>query len=167
MGPFRYVVSKTIIYFMYILPYQYLIPLSIFQNSRDSKLENSRLISTNLHSFRRKVFKFTAKMSGLVAKLPPIVMAYTKPLFATFVKYGKTKLTPPSPMELPAAVAQAVGLATKAITFQWAGLTVKQVWLNTLVAAEVGCWFFIGECIGKGSLVAYKVNGPGEHHAAH
>ena len=41
------------------------------------------------------------------------------------MKYGKTELTPPSPMELPAAVAQAVGLATKAITFQWAGLTVK------------------------------------------
>ena len=41
------------------------------------------------------------------------------------MKYGKTELTPPSPTELPAAVAQAVGLATKAITFQWAGLTVK------------------------------------------
>merc|ERR1711936_1457599 len=65
---------------------------------RDSKLENWRLISTNLHSFSRKVFKFTAKMSGLVAKLPPIVMAYTKPRFATFVKYGKTELTPPSPL---------------------------------------------------------------------
>ena len=52
-------------------------------------------------------------------------IAYTKPRFATFVKYGKTELTPPSPTELPAAVAQAVGLATKAITFQWAGLTVK------------------------------------------
>ena len=32
------------------------------------------MISTNLHYFSRKVFKFTAKMSGLVAKLPPIVM---------------------------------------------------------------------------------------------
>ena len=41
------------------------------------------------------------------------------------MKYGKTELTPPSPTELPAAVAQAVGLATKAVTFQWASLTVK------------------------------------------
>ena len=37
-------------------------------------------------------------------------------------------------------------------------LELQEAWLNTLVAVEVGCWFFIGECIGKGSLVAYKVN---------
>lgn len=37
----------------------------------------------------------------------------------------------------------------------------QEAWLNTLVATEVICWFFIGECIGKGSLVAYKVwSGP-------
>jgi F-type H+-transporting ATPase subunit g len=33
----------------------------------------------------------------------------------------------------------------------------QEAWVNTLVATEVACWFFIGECIGKGSLVAYKV----------
>ena len=29
--------------------------------------------------------------------------------------------------------------------------------INAVVTTEVLCWFFIGECIGKGSLVAYKV----------
>ena len=54
-----------------------------------------------------------------------------------------------------------------AIVHLFINVYLQQAWLNTLVAAEVGCWFFIGECIGKGSLVAYKVNGPGEHHAEH
>ena len=28
---------------------------------------------------------------------------------------------------------------------------------NTLVAVEVVCWFYIGECIGKRALVGYHV----------
>ena len=35
--------------------------------------------------------------------------------------------------------------------------TVNQTVLNTVVGMEVACWFFIGECIGKGSLVGYQV----------
>merc|ERR1712072_800049 len=96
-------------------------------------------------------------MSGLMARAPGLIMEYAKPRFATFVKYGKIELTPPSPTEIPTAIAQATGIVKSAMTFKWTQLTVKEAWLNTLVAAEVGCWFFIGECIGKGSLVAYKV----------
>ena len=29
--------------------------------------------------------------------------------------------------------------------------------MNTLITAEIALWFFVGECIGKGSLVGYKV----------
>jgi F-type H+-transporting ATPase subunit g len=82
---------------------------------------------------------------------------YGKPRFATFLKYGKSELTPPSPTELPAAFAAAAKLVQSGVTMQWRNLTVKEAWLNTLVATEVVCWFFVGECIGKGSLVAYKV----------
>ena len=35
--------------------------------------------------------------------------------------------------------------------------TVKEATVNTIVVAEIACWFFIGECIGKGSLVGYQV----------
>ena len=35
--------------------------------------------------------------------------------------------------------------------------SLQEATLNTLVAVEVLCWFFVGECIGKGSLVAYQV----------
>ena len=33
----------------------------------------------------------------------------------------------------------------------------KDAAINTAVGLEVFCWFFIGECIGKGSLVGYQV----------
>jgi F-type H+-transporting ATPase subunit g len=109
-------------------------------------------------------------MQGLVARIPAIItpiMEYAKPRLATLIKYGKIELAPPSLADLPEAFAQVSRLVESAKTHQWKQLTVKQAWLNTLVATEVGCWFFIGECIGKGSLVAYKVNGPGEHHGKH
>merc|ERR1719184_698039 len=32
-------------------------------------------------------------------------------------------------------------------------VTVKEAWLNTLITAEIAFWFFVGECIGKGSIV--------------
>ena len=30
-----------------------------------------------------------------------------------------------------------------------------QTAINAVVGVEVACWFFIGECIGKGSLVSF------------
>merc|ERR1711962_85612 len=83
---------------------------------------------------------------------------YAKPRLAMALKYGKQELMPPSPGEIPAAIGQAAKLVKSAMTFKWANITMREAWLNTLVGVEVGCWFFIGECIGKGSLVAYKVN---------
>ena len=35
--------------------------------------------------------------------------------------------------------------------------SMKEVAVNTIVVTEIACWFFIGECIGKGSLVGYNV----------
>jgi len=96
-------------------------------------------------------------MSAAATKLFQATKAYASPRLATIVKYGKVELTPPSPAEIPVAIGQAGQLVKSAMTFKWTQLTVREAWLNTLVAVEVGCWFFIGECIGKGSLVAYKV----------
>ncbi|KAJ8734159.1 hypothetical protein PYW07_014710 [Mythimna separata] len=36
-------------------------------------------------------------------------------------------------------------------------ITVKQAWLLFLVGLEVFLWFFLGETIGKGHIVGYKV----------
>lgn len=45
--------------------------------------------------------------------------------------------------------------ATK--TAKWKNFTVREAGLNTLVAIEIWCWFFVGECIGKLHIVGYKV----------
>ena len=84
-------------------------------------------------------------------------IAYLAPRLATFVKYGKTELTPPTPMELVGVVPQLAKLVLSTVTFQFRHLTMTQCAVNTAVAAEVGCWFFIGECIGKGGLIGYDV----------
>merc|ERR1711962_380942 len=92
------------------------------------------------------------------AKFVNMASVYARPRLATAWKYGKAELMPPSPAEIPTAIGQAAKMVQSAMTFKWANLTLREAWLNTLVGVEVGCWFFIGECIGKGSLVAYKVN---------
>ena len=96
-------------------------------------------------------------MQAALAQPPKFIAEFAKPRFATFVKYGKVKLMPPSPAKIPKAFGQASKLVQSAITFRWTKLTTREAWVHTLVATEVICWFFIGECIGKGSLVAYKV----------
>ena len=92
----------------------------------------------------------------------------------TFAKYAKVELTPPGPGEVGGIVRGAGNLVKDAATFKWAqvgvgGLVItavrniisqasmKQVAVNTVVVTEIACWFFIGECIGKGSLVGYQV----------
>ena len=47
------------------------------------------------------------------------ILAYLLPRWSTFLKYGKTELTPPTPGEIPQAIAQAVRLVTSATTFQF------------------------------------------------
>lgn len=36
-------------------------------------------------------------------------------------------------------------------------VTTSQAALNALCTFEVFCWFCVGECIGKGSLIGYNV----------
>ena len=81
----------------------------------------------------------------------------SKPKVATFVRYAKVELVPPKPTEL-GEVASGFGNVLRGFrTGAWRNLTVKEAWLNTLVTVEVLCWFFVGECIGKRSLIGYQV----------
>jgi F-type H+-transporting ATPase subunit g len=67
------------------------------------------------------------------------------------------ELVPPSPKDIPAIRSGINKLIHNAKSGSYKQLTVKQAWLNTLVAIEVYCWFFIGECIGKRHIVGYNV----------
>jgi len=94
---------------------------------------------------------------NFIAKAPANFLRFSQPRLKTFVKYAKVELTPPSPGELGQVVKGTAGLVGDALTFKWAQASMAQVAVNTIVVAEVACWFFIGECIGKGSLVGYQV----------
>lgn len=73
---------------------------------------------------------------------------------APFRKAALVELTPPTPAELPKAFRDGLKLFTKS---NWKNVTVREAWLNTLVTTEVICWFFVGEVIGKGTLIGYQV----------
>merc|ERR1711864_68853 len=100
------------------------------------------------------------EMAALLKRAPVLlnsVMEVAKPRLNTFLRYAKVELAPPSPGELPLAIGDlSVKLANiqKQSFRQW---TVKETTVNLVVGAEILCWFFIGECIGKGSLVGYNV----------
>ncbi|XP_073989319.1 ATP synthase F(0) complex subunit g, mitochondrial-like [Rhodnius prolixus] len=86
------------------------------------------------------------------------VIETAKPNLATFVKYAKVELIPPTPGEISGISKGIKNVITSAKTGKWKQLTVREAWLNLLVATEVTCWFFIGECIGRRSFIGYKVN---------
>lgn len=94
---------------------------------------------------------------NLIAKSPAMFLRFTQPRLATFVQYAKVELTPPSPGELGAVVKGSFGLIGDTLSMKWATCTVGQAAVNAVVVTEIACWFFIGECIGKGSLVGYQV----------
>lgn len=85
------------------------------------------------------------------------LIAQAQPKFQVFLKYAKVELVPPTPGEIP-QIRDGIGkLMRGAKNGAWKQLTVREAWLNTLVAAEVFCWFYVGECIGKRHFVGYDV----------
>ncbi|CAH0561037.1 unnamed protein product [Brassicogethes aeneus] len=99
-------------------------------------------------------------MSKLIASVPTLagkLAAEARPRLNVFMKYAKVELTPPTPADIPQIRAGIARLMAGAKNGTWKNLTVKEAWLNTLVAVEVGCWFYVGECIGKRHIVGYDV----------
>lgn len=88
----------------------------------------------------------------------PALLTQARPKFNVFMKYARVELTPPTPGDIPAIRDGIARLVSGARTGAWKNLTVKQAWLNSLVAAEVCFWFYAGECIGKRHLVGYDVS---------
>lgn len=80
--------------------------------------------------------------------------SFRKNELATMLKYARVELTPPTPAELPRAFRDGIRLFRHP---NWKNLTIREAWANTLVTVEVICWFFVGECIGKGNIVGYQV----------
>ncbi|BET00101.1 ATP synthase [Nesidiocoris tenuis] len=85
------------------------------------------------------------------------VIATAKPNLATFLKYAKVELVPPTPGEIGQVGAGIKNIISSAKSGKWKTLTVREAWLNALVTCEVLCWFYVGEVIGKRNLVGYRV----------
>ncbi|KAK7862019.1 hypothetical protein R5R35_002158 [Gryllus longicercus] len=102
-----------------------------------------------------------AKVVNLLTTRGPVLaknaLEAAKPKFDTFLKYAKVELVPPTPGDIPQIRSGIQKILSGARTGRWKQLTVKEAWLNTLVTAEVCFWFFVGECIGKRSIVGYQV----------
>jgi len=114
-------------------------------------------------------------MAKLIQKLPSLVATAREvgtPKLQTFWRYAKcmqqmtdlvfdrffkVELAPPSPADIPVAIADLSKKIANAQKQSFRAWTVNQAVLNTVVGVEVACWFFIGECIGKGSFVGYQV----------
>ena len=85
------------------------------------------------------------------------LVAEAKPKLRVAAQYAKVELVPPTIAEIPQIHSSIGKLIHSAKTGAYRDLTVKEAWLNTLVAIEIYCWFFIGECIGKRHLIGYNV----------
>ncbi|KAI1301390.1 ATP synthase subunit g, mitochondrial [Halotydeus destructor] len=99
-------------------------------------------------------------MSKLISKIPVLIngaITAARPKANLAMRYAAVELTPPSPTEIPEIGRRIGNIIRSAKTGKWRQLSVKEAWLNTIVSVEVLMWFFIGECIGKGSLVGYQV----------
>lgn len=86
-----------------------------------------------------------------IQKLASQALVEARPKLRVFLHYAKTELTPPKPNELPEAVGGLVRFVRHAKIHKLKHLTVREAWLNTLVGLEIGCWFFLGEVIGRGN----------------
>ncbi|XP_014488620.1 PREDICTED: ATP synthase subunit g, mitochondrial-like [Dinoponera quadriceps] len=102
-------------------------------------------------------------MARLVGKSTELVKAGVKfsidniiPVLKVWQQYAMVELTPPSPRDFSAIRSGFAKLIEGAKTRRYRDVTVREGVINTLVAAEIYCWFFVGECIGKRYLLGYK-----------
>ena len=99
-------------------------------------------------------------MSKLIQRLPELTAKAIEvgtPMLKDFVRIAKVELRPPTPAEVMQSVPLVSKGAMNVVSGSFLQMPVKKAALNLCVVAEVGCWFFVGECIGRGSLVGYSV----------
>lgn len=101
-------------------------------------------------------------MAGIVKALPgmasklknTITPVIRSPQMRTLVQ----ELSPPTPREIPQAIGSIVGGVQSLFSQRFLNVTVGRAAQNALTSLEVVCWFFVGEIIGRRSLVGYKVS---------
>ncbi|KAK7492489.1 hypothetical protein BaRGS_00016362 [Batillaria attramentaria] len=84
---------------------------------------------------------------------------YAKPRLRMFWEYAKVELRPCTIGELPLVQETFNDMMSTARTGKWQLITARDAFLNTLICVEIVFCFFIGEVLGRGSLVGYVIEG--------
>merc|ERR1739848_548147 len=110
------------------------------------------LISTHFRTIMAAIVtRASNKLIGLAT--------YLRPKAQTFWAYARVELAPPSPAEIPQITKEASAIVKAARTAAYKKTTVKDAFRNFLVCAEVACWSFVGECVGRWQLCGYNIDG--------
>ena len=91
----------------------------------------------------------TFSITGAAKKVQPHVV--------TFWNNAKVEMLPPKLSEWPAIKKSFIGLKEAALKGKFLDITMKEATVNTLVAVEIAFWFYVGEVIGRRSLIGYNV----------
>ena len=105
-------------------------------------------------AFIARIGKKTADLSVSLAQRS---IAFSRPKLITFWGHARKELLPPAPSEFGLAAEQAGNVYSNLVSFKFLNLTMKEGAKNVLVGVEICCWFFVGEIIGRGSIVGYKL----------
>ncbi len=92
---------------------------------------------------------FSTSFSDAVSKMQPHL--------SEFWSKAKVEMAPPGPSEIPAIRKGFVQMKDNLLNGKFLDNSVKETAAKGLVAAEVCFWFFIGEIIGRKSLIGYDV----------
>jgi len=86
------------------------------------------------------------------------MVANAKPRLAIFGHYAKVELAPPLSVAELGQVAKGLGAVGNSIfTGRFLTNTTKEAGVKVLVGAEIALWFYVGEVIGRQSLIGYNV----------
>merc|ERR1719272_2363742 len=94
----------------------------------------------------------TSKYTAVSKKVMGVVR---RPTVQSTLNNIKNELGPPPPAAIPGILQSGIkGLQAEVMNI--GSNTVKEAAVKGLIVVEVGCWFYIGEIIGRRSLFGYK-----------
>ena len=80
-----------------------------------------------------------------------------QPHLMTFWGHARVELGPPGLSQWPEVRQGFIKLYNSAVYGRFLDISMTEATRNTLVAVEIACWFYVGEMIGRRSIIGYKV----------
>ena len=80
-----------------------------------------------------------------------------RPHLQTFWGHARVELAPPGLSQWPEIKQGLAKVWETGVTGRFMMKTTREAMQNTLVGLEIACWFFVGEMIGRRSIIGYKV----------